>query len=147
VDCIAEPAEMHLEKVTKVVQFANLFFNAIKAKPISHKIEKIENAHIAGQIDEWHDLAYEGFKLSFYRVVPEKQNILTRLSIVSANYKLPFGLQVGTPKSTIIEVLGKPTEVTSSSISYEIENPYTETVTFHFGGANVNVISWEFEID
>lgn len=138
---------MNLEKATKVVQYADVFFKTIPTKPISHKVEKIENTHTAGQIDEWHDVEYQGFKLSYYRVVPENRNLLSKLSIVSADYQLPFGLKIGVQKSSVIEVLGKPAEVTTTSISYEIGDPYTETVTFHFDGANVNEISWEFEID
>lgn len=138
---------MNLERATKVVQFADVFFKTIQTKPISHKVEKIENTHTAGQIDEWHDLEYQGFKLSYYRVVPENRNLLSRLSIISADYQLPFGLKIGVTKSSVIEVLGKPTEVTSTSISYEFEDPYTETVTFLFDGGVINEIVWEFEID
>jgi len=147
VNCFAEPVEMNLENATKVVQFADVFFKTILTKPLSHKVKKIENTHIAGQIDEWHDLEYQGFKLSYYRVVPENRNLLSKLSIVSADYQLPCGLKIGVQKSRVIEVLGKPTEVTTASISYEFEDPYSETVTFHFDGGVIKEIIWKFEID
>jgi len=143
----SELREMNLEKAKMMVQFAAQFFNSIKGQPESHEVKKTENAHVEGQIDEWHNLKYQGYKLSYYRVVPENRNILSSLSIVSPSFQLPFGLKVGVPKSSVIEVLGKPTDSTPSKISYELGDPYLQTVTFHFNGTTISEVSWEFEID
>jgi hypothetical protein len=141
------PREINPEKAKKTVQFADQFFNSIKGQPESHEVKKTENAHVEGQIDEWHDLKYQGYKLSYYRVVPENRNILSSLSIVTPYIQLPYGLKIGVQKSSVIEALGKPTVSSPTMISFEFEDPYSQTVTFHFNGTIVSEVSWQFEID
>jgi len=143
----SQPKEMDLGKATKVVQFGEAVFKGLKGKPIKHVVEKVENLHVEGQIDEWHSLEYPGIKLKYYRVVPEKRNILRTLELVSSKYVLPFGIRLGSTRESITSILGKPSTSGPDAIEYECGDPYIQTVSFEFKSGKLIAIQWDNEID
>jgi len=145
--CNAQPKPMDLEKAKKVVAFGEGLYTGLKIPPIKHQIEKVENLHVEGQIDEWHSLEYPGIKLKYYRVVPEKRNILRSIELKSANYILPFGIKLGSTREFITSIIGKPTTSGPDLIEYECGDPYTQTVSFEFKDGRLWAVQWDNEID
>jgi hypothetical protein len=138
---------MDLVKATKVVEFGEGIFKGLKGKPTKHVVEKVENTHVEGQIDEWHSLEYPGIKLKYYRVVPEKRNILRTLELVSSGYTLPFGIRIGATRESITSILGKPSTSGPDAIEYECGDPYSRTVSFEFKKGRLFAIQWDNDIE
>ena len=145
--CHSQPKPMDLEKATKVVEFAEEIFTKLKGTPKKHTVEKVQNAHVEGQIDEWHTIEYPGIKLKYYRVVPEKRNMLSTLELTSSNYVLPFGIKLGNSRESIVSILGKPSTSGPDAIEYECGDPYSQTVSFEFKNGCLSAVEWNNEID
>jgi hypothetical protein len=141
------PKEMNLEQASKVVQFGQQYFVSLKGNPVSEEVEPTENPHVEGQMDEWHTVKYDGCQVTYYRVVPEKRNILSSLELKSPKVQLPLGLHVGVPKSAVLHALGKPTTAEGELLVYECGDPYAQTVSFTISKGVVMAINWEYEID
>ena len=143
----SQPKDMDLGKATKVVQFGQEIFKGLKGKSIKHVVEKVENIHVEGQIDEWHSLEYPGIKLKYYRVIPEKKNILRTLELVSSKYVLPFGIKLGSTRESITSILGKPSTSGPDAIEYECGDPYSQTISFEFKNGRLIAIQWDKDIE
>jgi hypothetical protein len=145
--CYSQSKPMNLKRGTKVVAFGEALFSGLKGTPTKHMVEKVENTHVEGQIDEWHTLEYPGIKLKYYRVVPEKRNILRSLELVSADYVLPFGIRIGATRKSITAILGKPSTSGPDVIEYECGDLFSQTVSFEFKDDHLRAIQWDNEID
>jgi hypothetical protein len=145
--CSVEPKVMNTENVTQIIKFGDQYFLTLTDKPLSETIKPIENTHAKGQMDEWHTARYENAMVAYYRVVPDKRNILSRLELTSEKVTLPFGLHVGVSQSTVVRTLGKPTNIKDGLLEYTFEDPYAQTVAFKINNGMVQMITWIFEID
>ncbi|WP_286355045.1 hypothetical protein [Geothrix oryzae] len=143
----AQPKEMDLAKATKVVAYGERLFRGLKGKPSKHVVEMVENLHVEGQIDEWHTLEYPYIKLKYYRVVPEKRNILRTLELTSSKYVLPFGIKIGATRESIALILGKPSTSGPDIIEYECGDPYSQTVSFAFTNDRLVAVQWDNDIE
>ena len=145
--CSTGPKVMNADHVTQVIKFGDQYFLTLTSKPLSETVTPVENTHVKGQIDEWHTARYYDASVKYYRVVPEKRNILSSLELTSEKVNLPFGLRVGVSQSTVLSALGKPTTSNGGVLVYSIEDPYSQTVAFNTRNGVVQIITWEFEID
>ncbi len=145
--CSTVPKEMNFKQAKQIVEFGDQYFLSLKGKPISEEVKPIENIHVKGQMDEWHTVKYDGCIASYYRVVPEKRNILSSLTLTSQKVKLPHGIHIGVRKSFILNLLGKPTHSSRDEITYECGAVFSETVSFKFSRDVLSQISWYYEID
>jgi hypothetical protein len=112
---------MNFERAKQIGEFGEQYFVSLKGRPISEEVKPIKNRHVEGQIDEWHIVKYDGCIASYYRVVPEKRNILSSLTLTSQKVQLPHGIHIGVRKSFILNLLGKPTNSSWDEITYEQE--------------------------
>jgi len=145
--CSVEPKVMNIENTTQIINFGDQYFLTLTDKPLSETIKPIENVHVKGQMDEWHTAKYEGALVAYYRVVPDKRNLLSRLELTSNKVNLPFGLHVGVSQATVVRALGKPTSNKDGLLEYTFEDPYAQTVSFKINNGVVQMITWIFEID
>ena len=145
--CSVEPKVMNIENTAQIIKFGDQYFLTLTGKPFSETIKPIENIHVKGQMDEVHTARYEGAVVAYYRVVPDKRNILSRLELTSEKVTLPFGLQVGVSQATVVRTLGKPTTIKDDLLEYTFEDPYSQTVAFKISNGVVQTITWTFEID
>jgi len=143
----SQPKEMDLAKAAKVVAYGEQLFRGLKGKPSKRAVEKVENLHVEGQIDEWHSLEYPNIKLKYYRVVPKKRNILRTLELTSSKYVLPFGIKIGVTRESIASILGKPSTSGPDAMEYECGDPYSQTVSFEFRNGRLIAIQWDNDID
>jgi hypothetical protein len=145
--CSTVPKEMNFGRAKQIVEFGEQYFLSLEGRPLSEEVKPIENIHVKGQIDEWHIVTYDGCIASYYRVVPEKRNILSSLTLTSQKVQLPHGIHIGVRKSFILNLLGKPTHSSWDEITYECGDAYSETVSFKFSWGALSQISWYYEID
>lgn len=145
--CSTDPKVMNVDHATQVIKFGDQYFLTLTSNPLTETVTQVENVHVKGQIDEWHRVRYEEALVKYYRVVPEKRNILSSLELTSEKVDLPFGLRVGVSQSTVLRALGKPTTSEGGVLVYTIEDPYSQTVTFNTRNGVVQTITWQFEID
>lgn len=119
--------------------------------PKSVNITKIPNIHFPDQIDEIHELFYDGLSLEIYVVKhPDYSgpdpSLLRGISITSNKYKVKYGLNIGSSKAAVKKVLGNPlTE--DHKFTYENTDGYANHVYFYFRNARVYRIDWHFFID
>ena len=145
--CSTGPKVMNVDHATQVIKFGDQYFLTLTSKPLSETVTPVENTHVKGQIDEWHSAQYENSLVEYYRVVPEKRNILSSLELTSEKVDVPFGLRVGVSQSTVLRALGKPTTSEGGALAYTIEDPYSQSVIFNTRNGVVQSITWQFEID
>ena len=114
-------------------------------QPLSEKIEKYENRHVAGQADEIHTLMYNGLVLVVYRVNEKKpRDLFMSLAITRDNFDMKWGLKVGVSQDRVRTVLGEPHKSQGGAFVYQDEN---SSVSFSFQGGTVRGIKWHWYVD
>ena len=114
-------------------------------EPLSEKIEKYENRHVAGQTDEIHTLMYNGLVLVVYRVNEKKpRDLFMSLAITRDNFEMKWGLKVGVSQERVRTVLGEPHKSQGGAFVYQDDN---SSVSFSFQGGTVRGIKWHWYVD
>jgi hypothetical protein len=145
--CAANSKVMRIEDVAAVIGFGDQYFLTLSGKPLAEDVVPVENAHVAGQMDEWRSAKYEGVLVRYYRVVSEGQNILSRLMLTTDTVQLPLGLRVGSSRSAVLRALGKPTSSERDVLVYTREESYVQAVSFKMSDDVVESITWDYELD
>lgn len=132
--------------------------------PLAMHVDRIENRHTPGQIDEYHVFRYEGLTLGFYVVKADAgREFLTDVSVTDSRYKLGQGLSVGIPRDDVIHLLGdkfvplsQPVlrrwmppaapECGSDVCTYKYTDGYSY-VYFSFKDGHVSRVDWMFDLD
>ena len=135
--------------------------------PRAATVRRLRNQHDPAQIDELHELAYDGLRVLLYRVTGEHREFVTDLSLTSAKYRVKWGLGVGSTKEAVRRVLGGGFTALAAPDS-RIEPPargqrcaevdgvctyrydgveQRSHVFFSFRGGLVSRIDWTFEVD
>lgn len=114
-------------------------------EPLSEKIEKYENRHVVGQIDEIRTLMYNGLVLVVYRVNEKKpRDLFMSLAITRDNFDMKWGLKVGVSQDRVRTILGEPHKSQGGAFVYQDEN---SSVSFSFQGGTVRGIKWHWYVD
>lgn len=115
--------------------------------PLSEKIENVKNIHDKEQIDQIHILKYQGIEVQVLHVNNiEPYDLLIGVKITdSDNYPIKFGIQIGSERSYVLDLLGKPTEGDGVFITYYVEAGDTyPTVHMFFEKEKLTEIQWEW---
>ncbi len=140
----------------KVVEWMNSGLNFIPGssideikqklgKPLNEQVERHRNNHVQGQVDEIHSLDYEGLSLRIYHVmeVPPR-DLVFEVTIMDKRFPLKWGLKIGSPRSEVIQVLGKP-DKDGNPLSYSTEAGAT---FFFFSKENrLEKVQWQWDIN
>jgi hypothetical protein len=94
-----------------------------------------DRRHAVDVIDE---LAYPGVIIGVSRASAR----LRRVEISEARWTLPLGLNVGTARRRVEELLGEPQALTDASALYLYSDAYPDTVEFSFRAGRVHRIEW-----
>ena len=114
--------------------------------PISEKIEYVTNIHDKEQIDQIHILRYQGLEVQVLRVnMIEPYDLLIGVKITdSDNYPIKFGIEIGSERSYVLDLLGKPSDG-DGVIKYYIEaGDKYPTVYMFFEKDKLKEIQWEW---
>jgi hypothetical protein len=115
-------------------------------QPQKSNIRKVENRHYP-QIDEIHELYYQGLYMQIYKVSATRKEFITNISISSDRYKLKWGLNVGSQKSAVKRVLGSPDKNEKNLFEYCDDITLVSCVSFHFSNEIVRKVDWDFYSD
>ena len=114
-------------------------------EPLSEKIEKYENRHVAGQTDEIHTLTYDGLALVVYRVNEKKpRDLFMSLAITRNTFDMKWGLKVGVSQDRVRTIFGEPHKSQAGAFVYQDDN---SSVSFSFQGGTVRGIKWHWYVD
>ena len=135
--------------------------------PRAATVRKLRNQHDPAQIDELHELAYDGLRVLLYRITAEDREFVTDLSLTSAKYPVKWGLGVGSTKEAVRRVLGggftalaapdsrivpheaqRRCEERDGVCTYRYDGFEQKShVFFSFRGGRVSRIDWTFWVD
>jgi hypothetical protein len=115
-------------------------------EPISETIENVKNIHDDQQIDQIHILKYGGLEIDVYHVNMSKPyDLLVGVKITNSdNYPIKFGITIGSDRSYVLDLLGKPAE-SNGVLTYhtDVGNSYP-TVSMFFEKDKLKEIQWEW---
>jgi hypothetical protein len=114
--------------------------------PISEKIENVTNIHDDKQIDQIHILTYQGLEVQVLHVNRiEPYDLLIGVNITNSdNYPIKFGIKIGSERSYVLDLLGKPSEGDGVLKYYtEVGDTYP-TVYMFFEKDKLKEIQWEW---
>jgi hypothetical protein len=86
------------------------------------------------------ELAYPGVVVA----VSRHSAAVRRVEITEARWSLPRGLNVGTERRRVDEVLGEPQLLSDASVLYLDADGFPNTVEFYFRDDRVQRIEWSF---
>ncbi|MDH3237220.1 MAG: hypothetical protein OEN49_08065 [Gammaproteobacteria bacterium] len=112
--------------------------------PISEKIENVTNIHDNEQIDQIHILKYQGLEVQVLRVnMIEPYDLLIGVKITNSdNFPIKFGIKIGSERSYVVDLLGKPSDGDGIIKYYnEAEDTYP-TVYMFFEKDKLKEIQW-----
>ncbi len=115
--------------------------------PISETIKKVKNLHDAKQIDQIHILNYAGLEIYVYHVnTIELYDFLIQVNITNSDtYPIKFGINIGSDRSYILDILGSPSKVQNGVLIYQTKEGDTyPTVSMFFEEDKLKEIQWEW---
>ena len=112
-------------------------------KRLREEIRKVPNRHVAGQVDEYRTLVFDGLEL-YGRVTSAQEFWPVTVAVTSAKWKIRDDLNVGTSAARIQAVLGPPMEVKGNVLLYEGE---TERVKFYVDRGAIRRIEFLYYAD
>ena len=116
-------------------------------KPLREKVDNYSNLHVENQVDEIHRLDYGGLIVNVYRVNEKPpRDILYKLVITDNNYKLKWGLGIGSSRSEVLRLFGKPGDK-RGGFTYSLEDEKMNSVKFFFSEDKINRIQWDWYLD
>jgi hypothetical protein len=135
--------------------------------PRAATVRKLRNQHDPAQMDELHELTYDGLRVLLYRVTAEDREFITDLSLTSAKYRVKWGLGVGNTKEAVRRVLGggftalaapdsriaphearRRCDERDGVCTYRYDGFEQKShVSFSFRSGRVSRIDWTFEVD
>lgn len=129
----------------------NLAIEDIKknlGKPNKLQIEKIQNIHDINQIDEIHDIQYEGLSFKIYKIntKPVKE-LKISAEVTNPKYKLKYGLKISVSKNTIIKVLGEPNKISKGIMHYTLKDMINAGFQVYLKDDKVIKITWAYYFD
>jgi hypothetical protein len=138
---VAEGLDFKLGK-TKVEIVKNL------GNPKTIRIQKVPNVHYPKYIvDEIHELFYDGFYIKLYKATETNKEMVEYLSVTSDRYKVKWGLNIGTHKNKVRNLLGPPLKKEKSVYTYQDRDGYPDHVYFYFRDDRIYKIEWEYYHD
>lgn len=114
--------------------------------PQSFKTEKVKNTHNPDQIDEVYELLYDGLFIEIYKVTETNKEFVTALSVTDDKYKMKWGLNIGSSRNQVKNVLGNPSEEKNNVYIYKTDEA-PSYVSFYFRNGTMYKIYWSFYID
>jgi hypothetical protein len=114
--------------------------------PVSEKIENVKNIHDNDQIDQIHVLKYQGLEVQVLRVnMIEPYDLLIGVRITdSDNYPIKFGIKIGSERSYVLDLLGKPSDGNGVMKYYTEPGDTYPTVYMVFEKEKLKEIQWEW---
>jgi hypothetical protein len=114
--------------------------------PISEKIEYVKNIYDDEQIDQIHILKYQGLEIQVLHVNRvEPDDLLIGVKITNSdNYPIKFGIKIGSERSYVLDLLGKPSDGDGVIKYYtEVGDTYPRVHMF-FEKDKLKEIQWEW---
>lgn len=116
--------------------------------PENMEMKKVKNIHYPDEIiDEIYELFYDGLYIRIYKATAGDREFIEYLSITSDRFKIKWGLNIGSSKEEVKNILGNPIKEDSDVFTYEYTDGYPDHVYFYFRDNAVYRIDWEFWID
>jgi hypothetical protein len=115
--------------------------------PKDSRIIKVRNAHYPEQIDEFHELYYDGLYIKLYHVISSDKYFVSRISLTRDQYDMRWGLGIGGSKDRVMEMLGSPKKIERGQYSYGSVIGANSWVHFHFRNDTITKIVWSYYID
>ena len=119
----------------------------VLGKPSFVNIQKFPNRHVESQIDEIHELFFEGLSVFVYYFdnshFVDDTSLIIGFTLTGKQYKLPGNIRIGSPVSQVknyIRPLKRSKEFFLYSNSYE--EGYYEEVRFYFSGNKLLQVIW-----
>jgi hypothetical protein len=128
-----------------IIKSKSVIINRL-GKPRSIKSEKAKNPH-NDSTDTIYELFYEGLYVKVYEVSLDDRSFILHIILENNKYKTKWGLNVGTAKEIIGNVLGEPDEKSDTSWTFVSAEGYPSTVKFYFERDRVRKIEWSYVID
>lgn len=108
-------------------------------------ISTVKNRHVENQIDEVHELYYDGLYVrAYFPARNHKRLLIEDVEITSPAFKVKHGLNVDTSVAELKAVLGEPDEIKEDVYSYSGE---TDTVRFFVKNGVITKVRWELYLD
>jgi hypothetical protein len=136
------------DKIKEFSQWGNKFFGSFSGTILIASNEKANFKHDNVQFDELHSKRYtEGCKMTYYENIAGNKSFLTKLLVLSNNLNIPFDVKIGCSPDAIIDVFGKPGEITPKEINYRCGSNHSDLVTFHFEKSVLAYVQWDYDVN
>jgi hypothetical protein len=107
--------------------------------PATAEVRPVRNPDDPRKDETLHELAYPGVVVR----VLESLGLL-RVRLTEARYQLPYGLNVGTPRGRVEDVLGEAQAISDRRAMYLYSDGFPRTVEFYFREGRVDRIDWNY---
>ena len=134
----AEPQQLtvdeRLERIDDFLRHRPSFLNKRSlqefrglGKLLSEKTEKVPNRHVADEILEYRQIQFNGLELHGQMTSSQEFSPIV-VTVTTPNWKIPRGLDVGTPAGRVEALLGPPMVKTDMFLEYQ---GTSDIVKFH----------------
>lgn len=119
----------------------------VLGKPRAEKIRKLPNRHIPSQIDEIHELIYDGLSIFVYffdnSEFTDYTSIVIGLTLTGQQYRLPENIGIGSRFNQVKEQL-RPLIRSEDFFVYQntLEDGYHEELRFYFSQNRLYKVVW-----
>jgi len=119
----------------------------VLGKPRAEKIKKIPNRHISSQIDEIHELIYDGLSIFVYffhnTEFTDYTNIVVSFTLTGQQYRLPKNIRIGSPFNQVKNKLRPLIQSEDFFVYYNtFEEGYHEELRFYFSQNRLSKVLW-----
>lgn len=124
----------------------------VLGKPYTVKIKHVPNQHIGSQIDEIHELFYDGLNIFVYVVKEirsiENMSFIINITLTGKKYTLPERIRIGSPLNLVKSNIKHLMPSKGFFVYHNLfEDGYQEEVRFYFLNDKLSKVVWICPVD
>jgi hypothetical protein len=113
-------------------------------EPIKIIEKPVTSRHRLDVSDKLYDLVFDGLEARIYHVTSDEKELVLRILIENAKYKVKYGINIGVTEEYVVGVLGPPSIREKDFYEYYDSNGFAK-LRFHFKTNTLFKIEWNFE--